>query len=310
MTTLSILLPTYNDDCTALVKALIQQADSISGLAWELIVADDVSTDRRVIEANRSIALLPHCRYLPKPTNDGRAAIRNFLVDHARGQWLLFIDADLTVVDRQLVRHFVEAMDSADIICGGYRVLPGPRGNLRHRYEWKTRQLQTAGYRSRHPWANFKVSNTLFRREVLQSHRFDERFQKYGYEDVLLGKSLQAAGYTIRHIDAPVGFNRFESNDSFVSKTLEAMDTLCQFHDELVDLAPILRLADRLSGTASGRLLQWLYRHNKSRWRRNLCSANPSLLVFKLYKMGYLLTRLPAPPLRHPNPPAPGRPLH
>lgn len=292
MTTLSILLPTYNDDCTALVKALIQQADSIEGLAWELIVADDVSTDRRVIEANRSIALLPHCRYLPKPTNDGRAAIRNFLVDHARGQWLLLIDADLTVVDRQLVRHFVEAMDSADIICGGYRVLPGPRGNLRHRYEWKTRQLQTAGYRSRHPWANFKVSNTLFRREVLQSHRFDERFQKYGYEDVLLGKSLQAAGYTIRHIDAPVGFNRFESNDSFVSKTLEAMDTLCQFHDELVDLAPILRLADRLSGTASGRLLQWLYRHNESRWRRNLRSTHPSLLVFRLYKLGYLLTRL------------------
>lgn len=303
MTTLSILLPTYNDDCTALVKALIQQADSISGLAWELIVADDVSTDRRVIEANRSIARLPHCQYLPKPTNDGRAAIRNFLVDHARGQWLLFIDADLTVVDGQLVRHFVEAMGSADIICGGYRVLPGPQDNLRHRYEWKTRQLQTAGFRSRHPWANFKVSNTLFRRKVLQSHRFDERFQKYGYEDVLLGKSLQAAGYTIRHIDAPVGFNRFESNDSFVSKTLEAMDTLCAFHDELIDLAPILRLADRLSGTAAGRLLQWLYRHNKSQWLRNLRSAHPSLLVFRLYKLGYLLTRLPAPPLRHPHPP-------
>lgn len=294
MTTLSILLPTYNDDCTALVKALARQAGHIDGLQWELIVADDVSTDRRVVEANRSIARLPHCHYLPKPTNDGRAAIRNFLVSHAKGQWLLLIDADLTIVDSQLLRHYAEAIGSADIVCGGYRVTPGPNGNLRYRYEWKTRRLQQAGYRSRHPWANFKVSNTLFRREVLLSHPFDEHFQKYGYEDVLLGRQLEKAGCSIRHIDAPVGFSRFEPNGSFLGKTLEAMDTLCEFRSELAGLSPLLRLADRLSGTWIGSLMRRRFSRRESQWRRNLLSDNPSLLLFRLYKLGYLLTRLPS----------------
>lgn len=292
MTQLSILLPTYNDDCVSLVKGLVRQAKMIAGLEWELIVADDVSTDESVIKANKSIALLPHCRYVAKPTNDGRAAIRNFLVEQSSGEWLLLIDADMTIVDEQLLWHYKQNFGSADIICGGYRVLKGPHGNLRYKYECKSRHMQTANYRSLHPWENFKVSNTLFRREVLLQHPFDQRFQKYGYEDVLLGQSLQLAGYSICHIDAPVGFSRFESNDSFIEKSTEAMDTLIAFRNELYKLSPILRLANRLKKNAAGKILMWLYRHCRNNWRRNLLSTHPSLTLFRLYKIGYLLTQL------------------
>ena len=45
---LSILIPTYNDDCRELVASLQQQADNISGLEYEILVADDGSTDLEV----------------------------------------------------------------------------------------------------------------------------------------------------------------------------------------------------------------------------------------------------------------------
>ena len=54
---LSILLPTYNCDCTALISELQRQcvAEEIN---FEIIVADDASPDKRFIIKNRTISNL------------------------------------------------------------------------------------------------------------------------------------------------------------------------------------------------------------------------------------------------------------
>lgn len=67
--TLSILIPTYNNVCVELVKSLQAQAsllysssDSLSSSShfeYEILVADDGSTDERTIEGNRIINTLP-----------------------------------------------------------------------------------------------------------------------------------------------------------------------------------------------------------------------------------------------------------
>lgn len=44
---LSILIPTYNDDCYELVQALALQAKALNLADWEIIVADDGSTTVR-----------------------------------------------------------------------------------------------------------------------------------------------------------------------------------------------------------------------------------------------------------------------
>ena len=78
MNSLSILIPTYNDRCVALVAALHQQAESLA-VDYEVIVADDGSTDADVVADNRRVNELPHCRMIESPHNQGRAAIRNLL---------------------------------------------------------------------------------------------------------------------------------------------------------------------------------------------------------------------------------------
>ena len=52
---LSILIPTFNDECHALVSALALQAQAVEGLQWEILVADDGSTDAHVVAANKEI---------------------------------------------------------------------------------------------------------------------------------------------------------------------------------------------------------------------------------------------------------------
>ena len=70
---LSILLPTYNCICTALVGELQRQCVA-EGADFEIIVADDASPDKRFITENRAIARLDGVRYIERERNVGRSS--------------------------------------------------------------------------------------------------------------------------------------------------------------------------------------------------------------------------------------------
>ena len=119
---LSILLPSYNNVCDELVKTLQRQCEECEascGLRYEIIVADDGSTDTSSVEQNKIINTIPHCRYIIRERNEGRAAIRNFLARQARYDRLLFIDSDLMVRHCGYIRRYIESSGS-DVVYGGY----------------------------------------------------------------------------------------------------------------------------------------------------------------------------------------------
>jgi hypothetical protein len=115
----------------------------------------------------------------------------------------------------------------------------------------------------------------------------DERFKHYGYEDVLFGKRLQAAGVTITHIDNPVGFARFESNQRFVEKTEEGLGTLFEFQEELKGYSRLLAISERLKRYHLAPLLRIAHSCLGRPIRKNLVGNHPSLFLFKVYKLIY-----------------------
>ena len=287
---ISILIPTFNDDCRGLVGSLISQAERIKGLEWEILVADDASTNTAVVEANSTIGKLEGCRYIRRSTNTGRSVIRNFLAQEARGEWLLFIDADRSIVRNDFLKAYIASTDYAEVICGGYQVLKGPDGNLRYLYEHAAEKNNSVKQRLKHPYHNFCASSFMIKRNIFLQYPFDSRFYKYGYEDVLLGRELSEAGITITHIDAPIGFLEYESNAYFLKKAEEAMETLYQFRDSLQGYSPILRVASRLQGNLLGTIFQKIFKWKRKAWEANLVSNKPSLFIFKLYKLGYYIS--------------------
>ncbi|MBM6992786.1 MAG: glycosyltransferase family 2 protein [Prevotella sp.] len=286
---ISILIPTFNDSCLNLVDALAKQATVMDGLAWEIIVADDASTDKSIVEENLKINEIPHCRYIVREKNVGRSAIRNFLADTAQGDWLLLIDGDGSVIEDDYLRRFVEATQQCSVCYGGYRMMPGPKGNLRWLYERHAAARHTVEQRRKHPFLCFNISNLLIRKELMLAYPLDARFTQYGYEDVLLGKQLQQAGITIHHIDSPIGFFDYEDNAHFVAKTEEGLRTLWQFHEELQGYSTLLYLAEKLN-TISRLFYLSVFQLLQNKWRRNLTGSSPSLQLFQLYKLGYLLS--------------------
>lgn len=302
---LSILLPSYNNVCVSLVQVLQRQADALSGkldkpFRYEIIVADDGSTDAACIDANRVIGDMLHCRYLRMEQNVGRAQIRNVLISESRGDYVLLIDSDLFLCDDNYLYKY--ATSTADVVYGGTRIggeglamvdneanTENLKGNLRYIYEKKAEPSHRAAFRQLRPNQEISVCNLYARRDIMEAHPFDSRFKAYGYEDVLFGKRLAESGIEVTHIDNPVLINEFEPNSVFVKKTEEAILTLCRFEQDLEGYSNLKTKVTTLGRYIPLSLFRLWHRIMKNKEKRNLTGSKPSLLLFKLYKLGFFL---------------------
>jgi glycosyltransferase involved in cell wall biosynthesis len=89
MPRVSVIVPAYNAASTiepALASVLAQKYDD-----WEIVVADDGSTDDTQARAQRAS---PRVRVVGSPENVGLPAARNLAIAHAQGELLALLDAD------------------------------------------------------------------------------------------------------------------------------------------------------------------------------------------------------------------------
>lgn len=305
--TLSILIPTYNHVCTELVESLQAQASSLPNLEYEILVADDGSTDEYTIEENRIINQLDNCRYIERETNVGRAVIRNFLAQQAKHPWLLFIDSNMDVILSEYLSYYLNQIkeNNADfedsihikygVIYGGYQIKRDDetkerlKNNLRYIFE--SRCTQNGDYRERqaNPYRDFHTSNFIVQRNIILKYPLDERFYHYGYEDVLWGKTLKDNHILIKHIDNPLEYDHFIGNMSFVSKTEESLRTLYQFREELEGYSKIIDYAQRLKRWHLSHLCQKLFPLFSLPIKARLTGNKPSILWFNIYKLLYYI---------------------
>jgi len=290
---LSILMPTFNDYCLEVAKELQRQASLVGDLSFEIIVADDGSTNLDVVQQNEAINHLDYCRFIRLETNVGRAAIRNFLAEQARFEYLLFVDSGMGIASEDFISRYVSYSGQTPVY-GGYQVGGNKaelKNNLRFKYETKAAELNSSvEKRNENPNADFHTSNFLVEKQFFLNHPLDTRFRKYGYEDVLWGKRLKEEGVAISHIDNPVLFDHFETNEQFMKKTEEGLLTLREFSNELKGYSRILSTADMLKKLHLKGIFRKLFQAFKTQWRRNLTGSSPSLFIFKIYKLGFYLS--------------------
>ena len=283
---LSILIPNYNNVSVELVTCLQKQAEAL-GIDYEIIVADDCSTNQEVIRKNDAINGLPHCRYIVKEQNTGSAATRNYLSTISRYHWLLFLDCDITIPDTNYLKRYVSDIHNG-VINGGISIIDDTRlkHNLRYLYEKVAESAHTPDKRQQQPYKEFRSTNFIIEREVFKKCPFDERFKLSGYEDVLFGKQLKEHSISITHIDNPVMMTDFEANPDYVSKIERSTRTLYTFRQELRGYSRLLDITSRLPHFPI-RLWHKLFGRLE---RRNLTGSHPRLWIFKIYKLGYFLS--------------------
>jgi len=287
---LSILIPTFEFDCSPLVRGLVEQGRQLrsrdDAFDFEVVVGDDGSSaDHRT----RLAAALPadDVRLLLPPQNAGRAAIRNRLVGEAKGDYLLFIDDDAALCTADFVEVYWQHRADADVVCGSLRSpkkgsLDESGRELRLLYERRAFSRLTPAVRNRRPYDAFTAFNALFARRVFNKVGFDERCRRYGHEDTLLGLELERNGFSVKHIENPLIHTGIDTNAEFLQKTETALQTLAEVGEPLQSRVATSRTYRRL------RLLAPLFRltHKLLRapLRRNLLGTHPTLTNFQLYK--------------------------
>lgn len=299
---LSILIPTYNEDCTALVSELLTQARACLDGHYEIIVGDDGSTRPDVRAAIRRLGGLEGVRCIEMTCNVGRAKIRNHLADQSHGDYLLFIDSDARVCRSDFVARYARAAQPDVVVCGSLVNTPTPpsaRYSLRFRYEAAAVRLRSLPYRRKHPYAQFTAFNFMIPRDMFMAIRFNEHITDYGYEDALLGYELKQRGIKVEQIDNQLVHTGIDTNEAFIDKTHRSLCTLRSLGSAACHYSRLARTARRLRPLRP--LIVGTHHLLGSLMLKNLMGPKPSLRVFTLYKLGYYCSLKPqnAPQTKH-----------
>ena len=112
---ISIVIPTYNAEST-----LENAVSSVIGQSfenWELIIADDASSDGTVRLARELASRDGRIRVVESEVNKGVAEMRNYGVSLSRGQYVAFLDSDDTWHPDKLIIQLGRMRDTDASLC-------------------------------------------------------------------------------------------------------------------------------------------------------------------------------------------------
>jgi len=92
MPLVSIITPSWNVE--RLIGETIESVQAQTFGDWELLIADDCSTDQTPAIVGRYAAADPRVKLIRQPKNGGPALARQAAIDHAQGRYLAFLDSD------------------------------------------------------------------------------------------------------------------------------------------------------------------------------------------------------------------------
>jgi GT2 family glycosyltransferase len=208
MLEISVVIPTYNrlDTLTSVIPTLLEQ--DLASPEYELLVCDSNSEDGTREYLAQISALHPNVRHLGG-SYSGRAAARNAGIAAARGEIVLFNDADILASPDLLSTHLRRHRERRNIAVVGLEVQVADIDE----YRYKRDHPAARGHlhppsRKKLSWLYFLTGNASVRRDDLVSAGgFDEAFTGYGHEDLELGYRLQKMGIQILYEPNAVSYH-------------------------------------------------------------------------------------------------------
>jgi len=288
---ISVLIPIFNYDVTALVASLISQL-ALSNIDYEIICIDDASTNYCL--ENDNLKLYNNTVLYKLSVNIGRSKIRNLLAEKAKYNWLLFLDADVFPKVKNFIKTYLKHINSnsGKVFCGGIiyqKEKPQKNKTLRWVYG-KNREEVDAQVRQRNPYRYFFGANILMHKSVFDTCKFNEMIVKYGYEDILFVEDLKTNAIDISHLNNLVYHLGIENNILFLSKTKQALENLYSLNTLKIlsgrDVK-ILQTYGLVKKYKLNRVLSLVYTLFNKIIEINLKSSVPSLVLFDLYKLTY-----------------------
>lgn len=235
MPLISIIVPVFNSENTInrCVDSILQQTFT----DWELLLIDDGSTDRSGEICDQYAAKDKRIEIFHKE-NGGVSSARNVGLDHAKGEWITFVDADDWIVKDCLNLDY--SLFQEDLIIFSYYYNYEIDNNL----AFSMNNFAANGEIELHDFCQtfihegfFRtVWSKLFKRSLINNLRFDESVS-IGEDHLFLLNYLCKID-ACRFVDKPFYVHRafdilFKKYQIEISKSIYIMGSLFSVYDKL-----------------------------------------------------------------------------
>ena len=210
--TLSIVIPAYNEErrLPGTLDVVFNWLDGSSYGDAEVLVVDDGSTDATTAVVESRAATEPRLRLVQNPGNRGKGfAIRHGMLE-AKGEWILFSDADLSAPIDELPKLIAAAQDKNAAIAIGSRALDRSLIGV-HQSQWREMSGIVFNRIMRLitglPFSDTQCGFKLFRRDAARRVFPLQRLDGFSFdvEDLFVAHALG-----IPTIEVPVRWNNVE----------------------------------------------------------------------------------------------------
>ena len=258
---LSVLVPFYKDDATALLQDLDSQ---IGTHPIEVLFYDDGTNDAELITNMRAAVAAANgsVRLICNTDNHGRSAARNALFEAARGDWVLFLDADMRPSRDDFLQTYLSLINanSADILFGGFEVEPQQADADRdiHRALSEISDCLTLDERQAAGPQYVASSNLCVRRDVLKTEAFDSGFSGWGWEDSEWAARV-AKRFNLVHVDNPAIHLGLETTETLLRRFATSGPNYLRFtnaHPELAKRLPLYNISKSLGRLPGQKLMR------------------------------------------------------
>ncbi len=290
---ISVLIPTYNYNVVSLVENIYKQCKSHLNFKFEILIYDDCSTDKNIVDLNKTLTTLEHCNVKVLSKNIGRSAIRNKLAEDAIYDWLLFLDADVMPISEDFILNYMSVIDKEPCVIYGGILYPETDQDELKTLRWhygKKREALDHNDRNKNVYLSFLTLNFLIHKSIFKTVKFNEDIPNFRHEDTLFSYNLMQHKIPIKHINNPTYHLGIEDSKTFIKKSLESVEAINLFiKSGLID--PNYTLISRTHKTISklklGFIFNNIYNHFKAKFEKNLLSNRPSLFIFDFYRLCY-----------------------
>jgi hypothetical protein len=287
---LSILIPTYNYNVFSLVKELAKQTSKLN-IDFEIICLDDGS--KVIFIENEAINHLKNCSFSVNETNVGRASNLNKLVEKAKYNHCLLLEADAFPENENFIKKYVSLInENINIAFGGViysNKKPKADSLLRWIYGHK-RESKNLDSRLKNPHNIVFSWNLLISKKLFQKFPFDTYIKDYGFEDFIFLKKLKENGVLIHQIDNNCIHQNEETSIEFIKKynySLQNLKKLIDSNQLQYEETSLSALYLKIKKLKLDGLVIFLFKLSKKLIIKNLTSRYCKLFLFDIYKLGY-----------------------
>lgn len=290
---ISLLIPVFNYDASALLEDLYQQALQLE-IEWELIVWDDGSRYANT-DSNANWANLhrEQVQYFRNVENKGRAATRLALAENARYENLLFLDADSLISSPTYLSNYCKILEeepTVQVVSGGRSYPAQKPADCIFMLHW------TYGHRREVIAGNsrtFHSNNFLIKKALFISICKETLWPQYGHEDSFWSIRLKQMGVAVSYSNNAVVHSALEPAAAFLEKARQAIASLLLLEklagpEWSAAEVKLYRMHQVLTRVGLMRLIAFLVKVCHPVIIKNLSSCRPSLRLFDLWRLAQL----------------------